>query len=244
MKRLRVWLLPVLTVLVVLTVTGLPQYLSAFQDQKLMGQVHTEVLATENRLPTQPPDLAQRMELLASWMESSDVMSAQQDLSGGDIYHELACAVLDELQNMAGSGILPSELLPGSIPSVGVYQMYLQRQLTGAEYYMFDTYIKSENVHLWAVLDGETKQMLWLELGHPAMERLYESLAPADIGAFFLDCLGIENNLVTAGKFDAVFQIADTDIQYLVSAEPYFLKISPVMTYPETDTEGTSASVG
>lgn len=243
MKRLKAWLLPVLTVFIVLTVTVLPQRLSALQDQKLMENIHAEPLIAENSLPTQPPDLAQRIELLACWMDASDVMASQQELSGGAIHHELAGVVLDELYNMTENSVLPKELLPGTIPSTGVYQLYLQRQLVGAKYYVFDTYIEAEGVQLWVVLDGETKQILWLELGHPAMEWLYETFSPTDIGAFFLDRLGIENDAVATGKFDSIFQIPNLDIAYAISLDLYSLKISPMMTYLQTDTTATTITV-
>ena len=70
MKQLRTWLLPILTVLVVLTVTLLPQHLSRLQDQKIMAKIHPEALAAENILPVQSPDLVQCISLLSRWMEA------------------------------------------------------------------------------------------------------------------------------------------------------------------------------
>ena len=241
MRRLQAWLLPLLTVLTVLTVTLLPRHLLTMQDQKRMGQVHTEALTTENLLPTQPPDMTQRIELLVRWMETSDAMSAQQELSDDAIYTELTDALLDALARMAEGGVLPAELLPESIPFTEATQLYLQQQLTGAKYYILDTPIHTENAHLWAVLDGDTKQLLWLELVHPVMEDLFfDSLSPADIGTFFLESLGVENDLTAAEKFDAVFQTANPNVQYVVSLDPCSLKIAPMLLYPETDAESSS----
>ena len=240
MRRLQAWLLPFLTVLTVLTVTLLPQRLSALQDQKQLGQIHTEALTEENSLPIQPPDMVQRIDLLARWMETSDVMSVQQELPSDTVNPELTGIILDELESMANGGVLPTELLPGSIPFTEATQIYLQQQLTGAKYYVFDTPLHTEDAHLWAVLDGDTKQLLWLELVHPVMENFFDSLSPADIGTFFLERLGIENDLAAAGKFDAVFQTANPDVQYVISLDPCSLKISPMFFYPETDAEASS----
>lgn len=244
MKRRKNWLLPLLTVLIVLTVTFLPRHLSDLQDQKLFGQVHTQALTAETILPTQSPDLARRVELLANWMEGSEVMSALQALTDDTICQELASAVLDGLRSMADSGALPAELLPGDLSSMEASQIYLQQQLVGAEYYMIDSVIKDENIFLSIVLDAETKQMLWLQLSHPKLEGFYEQMSPVDIGTFFVEHLGIESTLIEAGAFDADFQIADLDLQYSVLLEPYFLQIIPMATDLHTEGESSSAAVG
>ena len=134
MKRLRTWLLPILTALVVLTVTVLPQHLSQRQDQKLMGCAHTEEMSAENNLPIQPPDLVQRMELLSRWMEDPAVMSVEHEPSDNTAYDELYAAVLEELQSFVDVGVLPSELMPLEVPVLSASQMYLQQQLAGTEY--------------------------------------------------------------------------------------------------------------
>ena len=241
MKQLRTWLLPILTVLVVLTVTLLPQHLSRLQDQKVMAKIHSEALATENILPVQLPDLVQRISLLSRWMEVSDVMSAQNDIVEGEFYDELCAAALQELQCMSDDGPVPADLIPSEVSFVDVSRMYLQQQLVGAEFYVFDTYIKTENTHLWMVLDGETMELLWLELGLPAMEKYYESISPVEMGVFFLNRLGVENSPATTGKFDAVFHIQDTDFQYCVSLDPNYLKVFPFLAYPVMDAEETDS---
>lgn len=241
MKRLRAWLLPIFTCLTVLTVTVLPQHLSNLQDQKLMNRVHTEELTAENSLPIHPPDLVQRMMLLSGWMEPPDVMSAQHEVSDSAVYDEVYAVMLEELQSFVDAGVLPSDLLPKEIPPLTIFRMYLQQQLVGAEYYLIDAYIKTENIHLWMVLDGETRDLLWLELGHPAMEKYYQSLSPAEIGTFFLDRLGVENDLTTSGQFDAVFQISGTECQYAVSLDQVYLRLFPWMAYPATDADATDS---
>lgn len=242
MKQLRVWLLPILTVLVVLTVTLLPQHLSRMQDQKLMEHVHTEALAAENSLPAQSPDLIQRISLLSRWMEAPDVMSAQNEVAEGEFYDELCAAALIELQSIADDGPLPADLLPSEVSFVDVSRMYLQQQLVGAEFYMFDTYIKSENIHLWMVLDGGTRELLWLELGHPAMVEYEKVISPMEMGVFFLDRLDIEGSPTTSGISDVVFQIPEADLLYCVSLDPYFLRVTPSMAYPAPYEESVDAA--
>ena len=241
MRQLRTWLLPGLTVLVVLTVTLLPQHLSRLRDQKLMERVHTEALAAENILPVQSPDLVQRISLFSRWMEASDVMSAQNEVAGGEFYDELCAAALQELHSITDDGPVPADLIPSEISFVDVSRMYLQQQLVGAEFYVFDTYVKTENTYLWMVLDGETMDLLWLELGLPAMEKYYEIISPVEMGVFFLGRLGVENSPATTGKFDAVLHIPDTDLQYCVSLDPNYLKVFPSMTYPIMDAEETGS---
>ena len=241
MKQLRAWFLPSITVLVVLTVTLLPQYLSHLQDQKVMAQIHSEALAAENILPVQSPNLIERISLLSRWMEASDVMSAQNEVAEGEFDDELCAAALQELQSMAYDGPLPADLIPSDISFMDVSRLYLQQQLIGAEFYVFDTYIKAENIHLWMVLDGETMELLWLELGHPAMEKYNKLISPMEMGVFFMDRLGIESSPTTAGKSDAVFQVPEADLQYCVSLEPYFLKVFPSVAYPAMDAESMDA---
>ena len=253
MKRIRAWLLPLFTLLAVLTVTILPRYLSDLQDQKIIGHIHTEKLPVEDSLPTQPPDLSQRMLLLSQWMEASDIMSVHNEItedyayaeSSADkestTYRQLCAAALSEVKFLAESGLLPLDLTPLEKSNMSVSRIYLRRQLIGAEFYVFDTYIKAENIHFWIVLDSETMNMVWLELGHPAMEKYYKSISPEKIGQFFLERLGVTCDLVTAGAFDAIFQITDADLQYGVSVEPYFLKIVPTML-PAMDAENTPVS--
>ena len=244
MKQLRAWLLPIITVLVVLTVTLLPQHLSRLQDQKVMAKIHSEALAAENILPAQSPDLEQRVSLLSRWMEDSVVMSAQNEVAEGDFYDDICAEALQELRSMADDGPLPADLLPPEVSFVDVSRMYLQQQLVGAEFYVFDAYSKIENINLWMVLDGETMELVWLELGHPAMEKYRESISPAEMGTFFLDRLGIENTQnthVANGSYDAVFQLPATDLQYCVSLDPYYLKVFPSVAYPAMDAESMDA---
>ena len=253
MKHIRAWLLPLFTLLTVLAVTVLPRYLSDLQDQKIIGHIHTEKLPTENSFLTQQPDLSQRMLLLSQWAEGYDVMTVQNEIkesgahtetaadSENAAYHQLCSTVLAELNALTEIGLLPLDLMPLEASNMNVSRMYLQQQLIRAEFYVFETYMKAENIHLLIVLDSETMNMVWLELGHPAMEKYYKSISPEEIGRFFLERLDVNCDLVTAGEFDAVFQITDADLQYWVSVEPYFLKIFPT-TIPVMDAEKTHSS--
>ncbi len=250
MKRIRAWLLPLVTCLSVLTVTILPRYLSDIQDQKIIGHIHTEKLPVENSLPTQPPDLPQRILLLSQWVEDSDVMSVQNDITESDAenslntesitYSELCSAALAELKAFADSELLPLDLSALETSHMNISRVYLQKQLIGIQFYVFETYVKAENVHFWVVLDSESMHMVWLELGHPAMEKYYQSLSPEEMGTFFLNRLGMTCDLIQAGKFDAVFQITDMDLRYGVSVEPYFLKIFPIIADPTMDASPSS----
>ena len=69
-------------------------------------------------------------------------------------------------------------------------------------------------------------------------------MSPAEIGVFFLDRLGVKNDLMTSGQYDAVFQLLETECQYAVSLDQVYLKLFPMMVYPETDAESTATAVG
>lgn len=245
MKKLRTWLLPVFTILIVISVTFLPQHLSNLQDQKLMGQVHTEKLTTENSLPTHSANLIQRMELLVYWKEAYDVMSALNDVNEDALYDEICATVLAELQSFADSSVLPPDLIPKEFNDTTVIKrIYLQRQLVRAEYYMLETHNKTDNSHLSVVLDRESRQVLWLELEHPSMEKYYKALSPSMIGFFLLHGrLGLKASLMTDEQFVAVFQLPGAKIQYFTNVDKVCLHLYPILFYPETDASVPDLSV-
>lgn len=237
MKRI---LLPLLTLAVVLSATFLPRQLSLFQDRKLQGTVQTEALVTENDLPSQPPTLPERMELLSRWMTAEDVASSSADLLADLSYEAWEAVIWQELDTLQNSGLLPADIFPTDLTNMSCHRMYLRRQLMGADYILLDSYEKSEQRHMWAVLDEETKQLLWLELGSPAMETQYQYLSPLEIGTFFLDRLEVGAEMKNWGYFDARFSIPGAEVEYAVSIDTYYLQIYPVI--PEEGSETFSSA--
>ena len=69
-------------------------------------------------------------------------------------------------------------------------------------------------------------------------------MSPAEIGTFFLNRLGVKNDLITSGQYDAVFQLSGTECQYAVSLDQVYLRLFSMMVYPETDAESTATAVG
>ena len=235
MKRWRVWILPILTVLVLLVVTLFPGYLFEIQDQKLLEHVHTEVLAAEINLPAQPPDLLQRTELLSCWKETPDVMYVQNEVVEEAIRKEVWENVIDEVNSFFYENVLPLGLIPDDFSYVNISRIYLRRQLLGAEYFVFDAFDKTEQVVLYVVLDGETKNMLWFELEHPLLEKYNKTISLADVGEYFLARLGIAASVVKENDSVPTFQMPGEKWQYWVHAGGNSLKIFPVVSYPVMD---------
>lgn len=230
-------LFPLLTIITVLVLALLPQKISLWKDQTLQGSVQTELLVAENDLPVRSPSLSERMELLAQWMTAEDITSTQTELTG-ESYEMWINAILLELEDFQSNGLFPAELLPTDITNASCYRMYLRRQLQGAEYIVMDTYLKSEGIHLWVVLDEETGHLLWLELGnYSVMKALYEKLSPLEIGCFFLYRLGIVPQTRSSDSFYAVLEVPDAIVDYSVSLDSSYVIVRPMV--PEA---GTSVS--
>lgn len=230
-------LFPLLTLLTVLVLALLPRELSLWKDQRLQGSVQSEVLVTENDLPVRSPTLPERMELLAQWMTAEDIISTQTELTG-QTYETWVNTIRLELEDFRSNGLFPAELLPTDITNASCHRMYLRRQLQGAEYIVMDAYLKVEGIHLWVVLDEETGQLLWLELGNrSAMKFLYEKLRPVEIGTFFLQRLGIVPEERSSGSLYAVLGIPGGNVEYGVWLDSSYVTICPMP--PEA---GTNAS--
>ena len=230
-------LFPLLTLLTVLVLALLPRELSLWKDQTLQGSVQSEVLVTENDLPVRSPTLPERMELLAQWMTAEDITSTRTEVTG-QTYETWVNTIRLELEDFRSNGLFPAELLPTDITNAGCHRMYLRRQLQGAEYIVMDAYLKVEGIHLWAVLDEETGQLLWLELGNrSAMKFLYEKLRPVEIGTFFLQRLGIVPEERSSGSLYAVLGIPGGNVEYGVSLDSSYVTICPM-----TPEAGTNAS--
>lgn len=238
MKIIRALVLPVITVLIVIFATFLPQYLSDLQDQRLEGQVHTERLTTENNIPTHSTNLIQRLELLFYWKETYDIMSAMNDIDDDALYDQICATVLEELNSFVDAGLLPQDLLPKEFGAgTDINRLYLQRQQERAEYYMLETYSKTDDSRLMVVLDRESGHILWLELDSSAMEYYFKGLIPSKIGSFLLHRLpGLESSLLTDEMFFSVFKIQGASFQYCVSIDNMSLRLYPALFYPETDT--------
>lgn len=240
MKKLRPWILPVLTGLVVTAAILLPQQLSQMQDQALFNSIHAEALTVENDLPIQPPDLVQRIGLLSGWMTEPDIIFVQQELTDTDFLEEWKAVISQQLTSLSESGLIPVDILPQNLSELYCTRLHLQKQLMGADFLVGELYSKNENLHLWLVLDEETGHILWLEVGHPLMRKLSAMLSPAEIGTFFLETLDIDHQLTFGGGTDALFTFTGQDGQYAVAMDSYYLRILPISA-PATDAEMAAA---
>lgn len=243
MKGLDRWLLPILTCLVVLVAILLPQRLSRWRDEAVLGGPHTEELKTENELPTQALALEERIALLGRYNGAPEAMTVlTQELDRGSGAETLMWA---ELERLCESGVLEWELLPERFPSLQSWRLYLRapEAICGAGFLVMDGYSEEDGVYLSLALDEETGYALELELSSPAARKFAGE--PVNIGIVFLDRLGVENECAGYGKYSASFDLPGADCRYDVSLEDRsMLRIIP---FPRdggfaTDSNGAAAA--
>lgn len=221
MRRWRTWLWPVLTGLVVLSAVLLPPRLSRLGDRQLLGQVHTEVLAAENGLNAQPLDLTERIGLLVRWQEGGEGLAqASQEVEDRAALAALAAAEMDTL---ADQGALPPFSLDPAELS-GERLVFQDAETGGGASFLSVSLYRREQT-LWLVLDEESGRLLRLEVWDPLVRKL--SPDPEAAGAAFLGRLGVETELLGAGPREALFQVAGTDLTYIVALDDWLLSIRP-----------------
>ena len=203
------WLFPILTALTVAALALLPLRLSTLEDQELTGTVHAEALTADHNFPSRPPELPGRMWLLAQYQSAPDLLTIIGQEPEEEKLAKLSAQARTELERLAGLGVLPEDAdtlyrdFDGSI-------LYLrdQRDLSSAAFTVLSAYDKATGGSLSLYLDGESGRILALEL---TSELLWPFSTPAeDIGAAFLDGLGLENyeRIHADGTHIAVFRLA------------------------------------
>ena len=157
MRNWKNWLAPILTGLTVVALALLPLRLSALQDERLTGTVHTEPLAEDSNFPAKPPELPRRLQLLAQQRELADTLTIiGQEVEGSALAENIRLA-RGELANLAEAGVLPREIDP-DIAELFASKLYLRDQtdLSAAGFVELSGYDKASGEYRSLVLDAET----------------------------------------------------------------------------------------
>lgn len=244
MKKWKNRLLPLLTVLVVLCAALLPQRLSALRDRTLLGTVHTEEV-TDSGLLARPLRAAERIELLALWLEEPEQFTeVTQELSAKGTTEEmpaLRTQVEDELKSLAEAGVLSAEMLPEDISRLSGTRtsVRLSEDLRGAAFLQLEV-TDGKGTDVSVTLDADTGNAVALQVFFPLSGSL-----PAfadEIGRAFLDRLGVENLVQFHGAEHAELLLPETNVLYHVDWDVPdgeggygFLTIRPEVSFAPTN---------
>ena len=239
MRNWKNWLAPILTGLTVVALALLPLRLSALQDERLTGTVHTELLAEDSNFPAKPPELPRRLQLLAQQRELADTLTIiGQEVEGSALAENIRLA-RGELANLAEAGVLPQEIDP-DIAELFASKLYLRDQtdLSGASFVRLDGYDRDSGEYHSLVLDAETELLVELELD--SVWILKAPLPdPAALGAAFLDRLGLEYQAVSHDPLLACFRLQGAPVVYYVSISHTTLRIAPWLDWEALELSGS-----
>ena len=200
MRNWKNWLFPILTALTVAALALLPLRLSTLEDRELTGTVHVEALTAENNFPSKPPELPGRVWLLAQYLFLPNFLSIMSQEPEQEKLETLSAQARKELEELVELGIL-SEGSPLYDQAFVGSVLFLrdQKDLSSAAFATLNVYNKETEESLSLYLDGESGQILSLEMRSELLweYRDYELLEPCE------DVI-------------AVFRLTDTNVLYLV----------------------------
>lgn len=240
MRNWKNYLAPILTCLTVLALALVPSRLSALRDGELTGTVHAEELAEDSNFPAKPPELPQRIWLLAQYTEQPDNLTIIGQELADRAHEEAVEQARKELAALTDAGGLPKELDAGQA-NLFADKLYLRNQadLSSASFLNIGGYKKLSGEYRSIVLDGESGQLLSLEVSSDWI--LKADLNLAEIGAAFLDRLGLEYQLIVHDKlFSAGFRLAGVPVIYWVTWLRGTLSIQPQLDWEALDDSGAS----
>ncbi|WP_297871758.1 hypothetical protein [uncultured Oscillibacter sp.] len=216
-RRWRNWkngLLPLLTCLTVAGLTLLPLRLSALEDRRLTGVVHSEELGEDSSFPARTPDLPGRLWLLAQRNSLPEHLTIVEQILEGEELDRTAALALAGLRELEESGVLP-EGLTGDIEGFSGSRMFLRDQsdLSSASFVEMSTYVQKTADYLQLCLDGESGRILSLEVYSILLAK---NLTDAEtVGQTFLDGLGCACEFWESYGGEAVFRVLGTSVLYM-----------------------------
>lgn len=237
MRNWKNWLFPLLTALTVTALALLPLRLSTLEDGELTGTVHAEPLTADNNFPARPPELPGRVRLLAQYQSAPDLLTIVGQEPEAKKREELSAQARRELERLAELGVLPEKSNTYDAEFyAGLLYLRDQRDLSSAAFSLLNTYDKQTREYLSFYLDGESGQILSLEMNS---ELLWEFSASAQsIGRTFFDGLGLEYELLNDAQEDfAAFRPADSAAVYWVRRYDDYLGITLEVDWEAADDE-------
>ena len=216
MRNWKNWLFPLLTALTVAALALLPLRLSTLEDRELTGTVHVEALTAENNFPSKPPELPGRVWLLAQYLFLPNFLSIMSQEPEQEKLETLSAQARKELEELVELGILPEGSPLYDQAFVGsVLFLRDQKDLSSAAFATLSVYNKETEESLSLYLDGESGQILSLEM---RSELLWEYRASSKaLGGAFFDRLGLDYELLEPCEdVVAAFRLTDTNVLYLV----------------------------
>ena len=235
MRNWKNWLFPILTALTVVALALLPLRLSTLEDGELTGTVHAEPLTADNNFPSKPPELPGRVWLLAQYQSVPNFLTIVGQEPEAKKREELAVQARRELERLAELGILPEKSNTYDAEFyTGLLYLRDQRDLSSAAFATLDTYDKETGETLSLFLDGESGQILALELHS---ELLWDfDISAEDTGKAFFGALGLE--YAPAGNVQgdtAVFRLLDSGAVYWVHRYRDYLGITLEVDWDAAD---------
>lgn len=245
MRNWKNWLAPIFTCLTVVALALAPLRLSILRDQGLTGTVHTEALAEDSNFPARSPALPRRLQLLAQQRELADSLTIiGQNLEGSALAESVELA-RGELAHLAEAGILPKEIEPDNA-ELFAGKVYLRDQtdLSSAGFVELNGYDKAFGEYRSLVLDAETGLLVSLEVDSAWIRK--EPLAASEVGAAFLDRLGVEYEVYQTDHYDwACFRLSGAPVLYYATIGRTTLHIGPWLDWEALDLSGDrNASLG
>ncbi len=243
MRRLKKWLLPALTCLIVAGAAVLPPYLSRLGDQRLFGQIHTEELAADSFPVREPLTFRERLALYAGQYDSAHPVLSFRDNGYFEEPKdkELVEAAMKQLmeagivsdwvfRETAFDDVAAARLLLWDPAGEGVQE---PSAYWDVEWNYHSDKRRQASVSL--VLDAETGLPIHLYIGDTNMSQWlpYDTDALGAWAGRFLALLGLEFREVESAypMFDPSlnlrYAVAESPVHFLVSRGPTSLTIQP-----------------
>lgn len=257
MKRMKKWLLPVLTGLIVVGAAALPAQISRARDARQFGQVHREELAV-NALPDQDaPTLTDRLTLFVSqYYPEHPVLSYMAAVESEESYRTVTQRGMELLTE---SGIFPSSFSQDfekkAVQPVNVNQLLLWDPAKEWEPALFwqiswdcsDTWhIK----HLNLMIDGETGAPVRIDIRDTNLAQWlpYKTAALQDVADRYFDVMGWAQGVDVApmdgpaDQHELAYSVTGAEFWYVLSQGPTSLTIHPELSGAGAYPNDTAAS--
>ncbi len=242
MRNWKNWLLPILTCLTVAALSLLPPKLSALRDGRLAGTVHTEELSADSNFPARPPEIEERIWLLAQWRGlPEDLAIMGQELEGEEREQE-GRRLREALADL--EAILPPETaerigeIDGVTWSWARYYLRDRTDLSSAGFTTVETYDKRGS-YLAATLDVESGQIVELEIVRE--QGMGPIVPPEEAGRAILDHLGLTYEQVDGSDGWTIFRLEESACLFFITRSGYGLSFNFTPDWSALDETSSSA---
>ena len=230
------WVLPILTVCMVLMAIVLPERISAWRDRNLFAAAHVEAFDSEQGIAAPDMSLAQRAQALANvrYGEETDAYIRYQDSFTAAENDQIDKLFITAANALIESGIfpLPKGFSSSAMECISRDRLLLWDRATAgtASFLLLFYYDETTDMGVDLTIDEESGQALIVTIYHPELKEYFagdDGRELAEIGTQFITQLGFAPADVKYGWDDAyLIPAADSEApEYHVSQKEDVLHI-------------------